>query len=110
MRPVSVALTWLETTSDDHAGDYLAFLIRSYGCVVPEAEQGIFSEAVLAHIQADFGVAPATEEAREAAETALWRGLYDFGQRAGAHLVETGRLSMDAGGRAELTQCNMLTS
>ena len=107
----SRASGYLTGASNDHAADYLAFLIRIYGCEVHVDDRPAFNTAITRFIARDFGIDPGadTEESR-AALRAIGGELFGFSFRAGPLLVERGELSIDDDGTARLTQCNNLTS
>jgi hypothetical protein len=103
---------YLAGSSDEDAADYLAFLIRSFGCVVRPEERREFNAAILDFIALDFGVElspPAADGSRIVSET-LSRSLFAFSYRAGPLLVARGELRIEADGTAVLTTCNALTS
>ncbi|MDG4649095.1 hypothetical protein P6F26_11620 [Roseibacterium sp. SDUM158017] len=103
------ALDYLARASDDVAADYLAFLIRSWGCEVRRADRADFSAAIVEFIALDFGIDLSDANARAASED-LDAGLFAFSFRAGPLLMERGELRIDDEGTARLTTCNTLTS
>jgi hypothetical protein len=103
---------YLTGASQDDAADYLAFLIRAYGCEVRREDRREFNEVILDFLAFDFGVelaALAGDGVRVVSE-ALREGLFAFSYRAGPALIERGELVIDRDGTARLTTCNPLTS
>jgi hypothetical protein len=105
------ALDYLTQSTDEDAADYLAFLIRSWGCEVRREDRAAFNAAILRFVAQDFGIdLGAGPQATTIAAEALDRGLFAFSFRAGPLLMERGELRIDAEGTARLTTCNALTS
>lgn len=105
-------LDYLRGASTEDAADYLAFLIRTFGCEVRRDEREAFNEAVLDHLSFDFGLPEIEVDANGARILSedLREGLFAFSFRAGPHLVERGELTIDRDGTARLLTCNALLS
>lgn len=104
------ALDYLSHSSDEDAADYLAFLIRSYGCEVRREDRADFNAAILRFIALDFGLDLAGRDRAAVLGEAFDRGLFAFSFRAGPLLVERGELRIGRDGTARLTTCGALTS
>ncbi|MFW5655819.1 MAG: hypothetical protein ACOCYW_09305 [Roseicyclus sp.] len=104
-------LSYLTQSEAEDAADYLAYLIRVFGCEVRREERATFNEAVLHHLAFDFGARLERDADGALRPTeALRRGLFQFSFRAGPHLVERGELKIDREGNARLLTCGALLS
>lgn len=97
-------LAYLTGSSADDAADYLAFLIRAFGCEVQRDQRQIFQEVMIDHLAFDFGASGIR------GTQALREGLFAFSFRAGPQLMERGELEIDSEGNARLLTCNSLIS
>jgi hypothetical protein len=104
------AIDYLTQSTDEDAADYLAFLIRSYGCEVRREDRADFNAAIVRFIALDFGLDLSGSGAFAHLDEALDRGLFAFSFRAGPLLVERGELRIERDGTARLTTCGALTS
>lgn len=104
-------LSYLTQSTAEDAADYLAHLIRAFGCEVRHEDRGMFNEAVLYRLAFDFGAT--LERAADGTlrpTEALREGLFQFSYRAGPRLVERGELKIDRDGNARLLTCGALLS
>ena len=108
----SRVIDYLTGSSSEDAADYLAFLIRSFACVVKPEERQEFNEAILEFVAFDFGVdiAEPEQDGPPIVSERLNQSLFAFSYRAGPLLVERGELRIERDGTAVLMTCNALTS
>jgi hypothetical protein len=103
-------LAYLTGSSADDAADYLAFLIRAFGCEVQRNQRQVFQEVVIDHLAFDFGVSGIRGTEGAGIPKALREGLFAFSYRAGPQLMERGELEIDSEGNSRLLTCNSLIS
>jgi hypothetical protein len=104
-------LTYLTQSTAEDAAEYLAYLIRVFGCEVRREDRGHFNDTVLHQLAFEFG-ATLDRDANGALRPteAVRQGLFQFSYRAGPVLVERGELSIDRDGNARLLTCGALLS
>jgi hypothetical protein len=110
--PAGPVIDYLSGATDEDAADYLAFIIRAFGCEVRREDRAEFNDVILDFLAFDFGIelARADAEGKALVPEAVRQGLFAFSYRAGPKLVDRGELSIDREGTARLTTCNALTS
>ena len=109
---VANAVTWMEAASPEQAAEYVAHRMQSFGCVVEIDAQPRFNASVMAHLAASFAMnLPETAPGMlDPTYGAFVRSLNAFGDRAGAVLLDQGRVEVLDNGTAFLTTCRLPTS
>jgi hypothetical protein len=105
-------LNYLNSASEEDAAEYLAFLIRVFGCQVKREERDIFNASVVDHLWFDFGLprADVDDDGAPILTAEMSEGLFAFSLRAGPYLLESGELTIDSEGNARLLTCSALIS
>lgn len=103
---------YLNGATAEDAADYLAFLIRAFGCEVRPQDREAFNAAILAQLSFEFTGAPLARDGAGAqiVPRDVNQGLFAFSYRAGPELVARGELVFEADGTARLMTCNALLS
>jgi len=103
---------YLNGATAEDAAEYLAYLIRAFGCEVRPEDRASFNAAILEQLSFEFTGAPIARDrdGDPVVPRAVNEGLFAFSYRAGPLLLERGDLVLEADGTARLVACNALLS